>query len=51
MIFAAQTLALSAIKLMTQPERIQQAAAEWKTSMAGTTYICPIPADVMPPVV
>ena len=50
MLFAAQTLALSAIKLMTQPERIQAAAAEWKTAMAGTTYICPIPADIMPPV-
>ena len=50
MLFAAQTLALSAIKLMTQPQRIHAAAEEWKTAMAGTTDICPSPADVMPPV-
>ena len=50
MLFAAKVLALTAVKLMEEPERVEQAKAEWRTAMQGKTYVCPIPPEVMPPV-
>lgn len=51
MIFAAKTLALTCMKLIEQPELVAQAQAEWEGKMKGVTYVCPIPPEVMPPVV
>ena len=51
MLFAAKVLAAAAVKLMTDPQRRQAALEEWKETMDGTQYLCPIPPEVMPPVV
>lgn len=51
MLFAAKVLAGAAVKLMSEPARIEKAKAEWRDTVAETEYICPIPPEVMPPAV
>lgn len=49
LVFAAKTMAASAIDLFTQPEWIKKAWEEQEQRIAGRQYICPIPDDVDPP--
>jgi aminobenzoyl-glutamate utilization protein B len=49
LIFAAKTMAGSAVDLFTKPELIEKAKKEQKERIKGQTYVCPIPDDVMPP--
>ena len=49
LIFAAKTMAGSALDLLTKPEIIEKAKNEQKERIKGQPYICPIPDDVMPP--
>ena len=51
MIFAAKVLALTAMKLIEDPQLVEQAQAEWRQQMKGIQYICPIPPEVQPPVI
>lgn len=46
--FAARVLAEGARTLYEQPAVLQEARAELEKRMAGRTYQCPIPPDVMP---
>jgi aminobenzoyl-glutamate utilization protein B len=49
LIFAAKTIAGSALELMTKPELLKKAQDEHKERLKGRTYKCPIPDDVDPP--
>jgi aminobenzoyl-glutamate utilization protein B len=49
LIFAAKTMATSAIELYTKPEILKQAWEEHKQRLSGREYITPIPSDVSPP--
>ena len=49
LIFAAKTMAISAIELYTKPEILKQAWEEHKHRLSGREYITPIPLDVSPP--
>ena len=49
MLTAAKTLACTAVDLFTQPELLQLAKAELLQTLDGSTYQCPIPQDVQPP--
>ena len=48
MLYAAEVLARSAVKLLEQPERIRQAKQEFDERLEGKKYECLIPADVKP---
>ncbi|WP_312793987.1 M20 family metallopeptidase [Tianweitania sp.] len=48
MAHAAKTLATTGLTLMTQPDVLAAAKAEWKEKTAGQPYVCPIPAEVKP---
>ena len=48
MLYAAEVMARSAVKLLEQPELIRRAKAEFDERMHGQQYECPIPADVKP---
>lgn len=50
MLFASQTLALTAIKLLMSPSLVADAKLEWEQAMEGVSYSCPIPPEVMPPI-
>ena len=50
MLFAAKVLALTSMKIYAEPERLAQAQAEFKEKMGDQVYICPIPAEINPPV-
>ena len=49
MLYAGKVLGDAALQFMQQPELVQQAQAEFKAQIAQTPYVCPIPADVKPP--
>ncbi len=49
LIFAAKTIAGSALDLMTRPELLEEAKEEHGRRLLGRTYKCPIPDDVDPP--
>jgi aminobenzoyl-glutamate utilization protein B len=49
LIFAAKTMAGSALDLLTRPELLGRAKEEHEEKMKGRVYRCPIPADVNPP--
>lgn len=51
MLFAAKTMALTVMNLFESPDAIDRAKAEHKAALNGETYICPIPDDILPPVV
>jgi aminobenzoyl-glutamate utilization protein B len=48
MAHAAKTLATTGLSLMTSPDLLAAARAEWLEKTDGKSYVCPIPADVMP---
>jgi aminobenzoyl-glutamate utilization protein B len=49
LIFAAKTMAGSALDLLTKPEFLRKAKEEHEEKMKGRVYRCPIPDDVAPP--
>jgi aminobenzoyl-glutamate utilization protein B len=49
MVRAARVLALAALDALSDPDLVSRAKQEWKTILAGRSYVCPIPAEVMPP--
>jgi aminobenzoyl-glutamate utilization protein B len=49
LIFAAKTMAASALDLFTKPELIENAKEEHKDRLAGRKYASPIPPEVKPP--
>ncbi len=48
MIFAAKALALTALDLLTKPDLLQAAQAEFATSTEGRTYVSPLPDGTVP---
>jgi aminobenzoyl-glutamate utilization protein B len=48
MAHAAKTLAATGLSLMTSPELLEAAKAEWTEKTYGRKYVCPIPDNVMP---
>lgn len=48
MYYAAKALALTALDLMTKPEVLQAAQAEFAASTAGRKYISPLPEGTLP---
>ncbi|MGN7292604.1 M20 family metallopeptidase [Rhizobium sp. SAFR-030] len=48
MAHAAKTLAATGLSLLTSPDLLAAAKAEWAEKTDGKPYVCPIPADVMP---
>ena len=49
LIFAAKTIAASALDLLTKPELLKQAWEELKNRKKGITYKTPLPQDAKPP--
>jgi aminobenzoyl-glutamate utilization protein B len=49
LIFAAKTIAGTALDLMTKPELLEKARDEFGKRMEGRTYRCPIPNEIQPP--
>lgn len=49
LIFAAKTMAASALDLFTQPEQLEKAKKEHKERLGDRVYTSPIPDDVDPP--
>ena len=48
MLFAAKALALTALDLLTKPDLLQAAQAEFATSTEGRRYISPLPDGTVP---
>ncbi|RWX76957.1 amidohydrolase [Neorhizobium lilium] len=48
MAHAAKALATTGLSLMTSPELLSAAKAEWAEKTDGKPYVCPIPADIEP---
>ena len=46
MLRAGKLMAVTAMKLMRDPERLAAATAEFERSMDGRTYVCPVGDDV-----
>jgi aminobenzoyl-glutamate utilization protein B len=49
LVFAAKTMAASALDLFTKPELIKRAWEEQEERIGGKKYICPIPEGIDPP--
>ncbi|MBB6634800.1 M20 family metallopeptidase [Cohnella thailandensis] len=49
MLLAGKVMACAGIEALLDPALIAQAKAELAARLAGEAYVCPIPADVMPP--
>lgn len=49
MVVAAKTLALSAVELLTNPDEVRAARAQWDKDRKGREYRSRIPADQKPP--
>ncbi|TFG32600.1 amidohydrolase [Candidatus Thorarchaeota archaeon] len=49
LLFAAKTMAGSAIDLLTKPELLKKAREEFEVRKAGRTYVSPVPKDLKPP--
>ena len=49
LIFAAKTIAASAIDLLTKPELLKEVQIEFKERKGGRVYKSPIPKDLKPP--
>jgi aminobenzoyl-glutamate utilization protein B len=45
---AAKALALSGLDLLTRPELLAAAQAEFKRKQNGTPYVSPLPEDALP---
>jgi aminobenzoyl-glutamate utilization protein B len=50
MIHAAKVMASTAVDLLIEPGQIERAKLDHKNRLEGTTFVNPIPEDVMPPV-
>ncbi|MFH1084306.1 MAG: amidohydrolase [Chloroflexota bacterium] len=48
-LFAAKVMAASVLDLLTQPDLVERAKADWRKRMEGLTYKCPLPPDLKPP--
>lgn len=48
MAHAAKVLATTGFSLLTSPQLLAVAKAEWAEKTDGRTYVCPIPPEVMP---
>jgi aminobenzoyl-glutamate utilization protein B len=51
MIYAAKVMAATAKRAILDPALIANAQAEHRVTLKKTPYICPLPADVEPPIV
>lgn len=49
-LFAAQVMAASVLDLLTMPELVERAWADWRQSTQGNPYRSPLPPDAKPPV-
>jgi aminobenzoyl-glutamate utilization protein B len=49
LLHAAKALAATALDVIHTPALLEQAKAELKEKTGGKPYVCPIPADVVPP--
>lgn len=49
LLFAAKTLAASALDLLTKPELLKSVKAEFIERKAGREYKCPVPKGIKPP--
>jgi aminobenzoyl-glutamate utilization protein B len=49
MIFAAKAMALTAFDLLTQPQLLAQAQAEFKALKGADRYVTPLPDEVLLP--
>ena len=48
MLFAAKGMALAGLDLLTKPELLAQAQAEFERARKGQTYVSPLPAEAVP---
>jgi aminobenzoyl-glutamate utilization protein B len=48
MLFAAKSMALAGWDLLTRPDLLAQAQAEFKQARKGKQYVTPLPADAKP---
>jgi aminobenzoyl-glutamate utilization protein B len=48
LILAAKTIAMTAADLLENPRLVADAKAEYQRRLAGESYHCPIPPDLMP---
>jgi aminobenzoyl-glutamate utilization protein B len=51
LVYAAKAMAGTAIDALAEPKLIEQAKEDLAKRTARTPYVCPIPADVQPPIV
>jgi len=51
MVHAAKSIATTGLDLLTSPQLLERAKAEWREKTDGRDYVCPIPADIHPNVV
>lgn len=49
MLYAAKTLALTAVDLLIEPAHLERAREEFRAATAGRPYRSPLPADAQPP--
>jgi aminobenzoyl-glutamate utilization protein B len=49
MMYAAKVMALAAIDLIVDPDRLAAAQKEFEAQVAKTPYACPMPDDLQPP--
>ena len=49
MMYAAKVMAVSAAELVLSPDMVARAQEEFREAVERTPYVCPIPADVLPP--
>jgi aminobenzoyl-glutamate utilization protein B len=50
MIHVAKIMASTAVEALSRPEVIVQAKADYKARTDRTPYVCPLPADIKPPI-
>ncbi len=48
MLFAAKSMALAGFDLLTKPDLLTQAQAEFAVAKEGVEYVTPLPEDVLP---
>jgi len=48
MIFAAKAMALAGLDLLTKPELLAEATAEFEVARAGRDYVSPLPPEATP---
>jgi aminobenzoyl-glutamate utilization protein B len=49
LIFAAQSIATTAIDLLTRPDALKKVQDEFKERIQGKKYVSPLPSDLKPP--